>query len=51
MFSYNHEDYTVIDLLSCRIFEFGVVDRLKFDMIPTEKDDSAIGRDKISFPF
>jgi hypothetical protein len=30
--------------------EFGVVDRLNFDMIWTEKDDSAIGRHKISFP-
>ena len=43
------QDDTVIDLLSCRIFEFGVVDRLNFDMIWTEKDDSAIGRHTISF--
>jgi hypothetical protein len=43
------QDDTVIDFLSCRIFEFGVVDRLNFDMIWTEKDDSAIGRHKISF--
>ena len=27
------QDYTVIDLLSCRVFEFGVVDRLNFHMI------------------
>ena len=42
------QDDTVIDLLSGRIFEFGVVDRLHFDMIWTEKDDSAIGRHKNS---
>ena len=40
---------TMIDLLSSRVFELGVVDRLNFDMIGTEKDDSAIGRHKISF--
>jgi len=40
---------TVIDLLSGRIFEFRKVDRLNFDMIWSEKDDSAIGRHEISF--
>jgi hypothetical protein len=43
------QDDTVIDLLSRRIFEFRVVDRLNFDMIGTEKNDPAIGRHEISF--
>jgi hypothetical protein len=43
------QDDAVIDLLPCRILEFRVVDRLNFNMIWAEKNDSAIGRHVISF--
>jgi hypothetical protein len=42
------EDDAVIDLFSGWIFQFGVVDRLHFNMIWAEKNDPSIGRHKDS---
>ena len=42
------EDDAVIDLLPGWVFQFGVVDRLHFNVIWAEKDDPSIGRHKDS---
>jgi hypothetical protein len=42
------QDYSVIDLLPGWVFQLRIIDGLNFNMIWTEKDDSAIGRHKIS---